>query len=107
VKIEITQILSIFDALLSLSNEEQGDYWFQSSRSDGLIITLAISIYECKVAVTIYNTSEVAIASVHFKSCSEVNVLDITHKCLEILHSNEKGRCFISLTGNTILEYSE
>jgi len=107
VKIEITQILSIFDELLSLSDEEQGNYWFQSSRSDGVIIILAISIYECKVAVTIYNASEVALASVCFKSCSAVNVLDINHKCLEILHSNEKGRYFISLMGNTILEYSE
>jgi len=100
-------MMSIFDKLLPLTDEEQGNYWFQSSRSDGLVISLAVSIYECKIAATIYGNSEVAITSIHFKSCSEVNVLDVKRKCLEILHSNGRGRCFISLTGDTILEYSE
>ena|SRR3984957_627543 len=106
-RIETTQIMSIFDELLPLTEEELGNYWFKSSRSDGLVITLAVSIYECKVAISIYSSSEVAIASVHFKSCAEVNVLDGKRKCLEILHGNGKGRCFISLMGDTILEYSE
>lgn len=106
-KIEITQIMSIFDELLPLTDEEQGNYWFKGFSNDGLVITLAISIYECKTAISVYSSSSVAIASVHFKNCSEVNVLDEKRKCLEILHSNGKGRCFISLMGDTILEYSE
>lgn len=106
-KIEINQIMSIFDELLPLTDEERGSYWFKDSRNDGLVITLAISVYESKAAISVYSSSKVAIASVHFKICSEVNVLDEKRKCLEIVHSNGKGRCFISLIGDTILEYFE
>jgi len=106
-KIDIIKMLIIFDEQLPLSNEEEGSYWFKTSRKDNLIITCAISIYESTTAITLYDNSEKAIASLHFKNCSEINVLDEKRKFLEILHNEGNGRCFISLQGNPIFQCTE
>lgn len=106
-KIDITQLLSIFDELLPLTNEEEGTYWFKTSKNDGLSVTLAVSIYESKIAISVYGNTKEAIASLHFKDCSEINVLDEKRKSLEILHENSNGRCFLSLSGDSILEYKD
>jgi hypothetical protein len=106
-KINIIDLLSIFDELLPLTNEEEGTYWLKISRNDEIAVTLAVSIYENKAAISIYGSSGLAIAGLHFINCQEVKVLDENRKCLEILHDNGRGRCFLSLLGNPILEYKE
>ena len=107
-KFDITQLLVIFDELLPMTNEEQKIYWFKSFRSDNLYTILALSIYEEKISISIYNTnSEVAIASMRFRDCMEINVLDEKNKQLEIIHKNTIGRCFLSLSNDPILEYTE
>lgn len=104
-KVDIIQLLSIFDELLPLTNEEEGTYWFKTTRNDELIITLAISIYESKIAISIYQNPKTPLTSLHFTNCLEINVLDEKRKFLEVFHEN--GRCFLSLLGNPILEYRE
>lgn len=106
-KADITQLLLIFDELLSVTKEEEGIYWFQKTRSDGLIIVFAFSVNENYVDLIIKNTSKVDIASFSLENCSEIRVLDEKRQCLEILHENGSGRCFLCLQGSPILDYKE
>jgi hypothetical protein len=107
-KADITQLLIIFDELLTPpSNEEMGIYWFRATRTNGLTATLAFSIYERYASVLIYDKLDIGSANVRMKNCSEIRVLDEKRKCLEILHEDGHGRCFLSLLEGTILEYSE
>jgi predicted small integral membrane protein len=106
-KFDITQLLIVFDELLTPpTDEELGIFWFRVTRSDGLIITLSFSIYECYAGVLIHD-SDVSMSSIRMKNCSEIRVLDEKKKCLEILHADGTKRCFLSLLGDTILEYKE
>lgn len=107
-KFDITKLLIVFDELLAPpTDEEQGVYWFGATRTDGLIVTLSFSIYECYAGVLVCNNSDVAIARVHMKKCSEIRVLDEEKKSLEIIHDGSLGRCFLQLTGDSILSYDE
>ena len=106
-KLDITQILIVFDELLPATNEEQGIYWFKALRTDGLFVILAFSIYEKYVDVIVQCNTRTSAASVSLKNCSEIRILDEKRKCLEILHGNAGGRCFLSLLGDSILEYNE
>jgi hypothetical protein len=107
-KADIIQLLIIFDELLTPpTDEELGVYWFRATREDGLIVTLSFSIYECYASVRIRNDSDVAIARVHMKKCSEIRVLDEKKKNLEIIHDGQSGRCFLQLTDDSILSYDE
>jgi hypothetical protein len=103
-KIDIISLLSFFDEIMPATDKEQGIYWFKTVRPDGLIIVLAFSIYEEYVDIIINNVSKIDIASLSLENCSEINILDETRKCLEVLHNN--GRCFLSLLGDQILEYN-
>ena|SRR3989338_2965276 len=103
--IDITQLLAIFDELMISTDEEQGVYWFKTLRPDGLIITFAFSVHEEYVDIIIHNTFKIDIASLSLENCSSIRILDEKRKCLEILHGNGKGRCFLSLLGSPILEY--
>lgn len=96
-----------FDELMAPTNEERGVYWFKASRSDGFIVTFAFSIHESYVDIIIHTNSKIDIAGVSLKNCSEIRVLDEKRKCLEILHANGTGRCFLALSGTSILDYSE
>ena len=107
-KADITELLIVFDELLdSPTDEELGIYWFDKTRSDGSIITLSFSIYECYASVLVHNNANVAFAHIRMKNCSEIRVLDESKKCLEIIHDDEKGRCFLHLTGDSIVTYEE
>jgi hypothetical protein len=107
-KVDITQLLIIFDELLTPPTDEAlGVYWFGGTRADGLIVTLSFSIYESYVSVLVCNNFNVAITSIHMKKCSEIRVLDEKKKSLEIMHDGLPGRCFLQLTGDSILQYSE
>lgn len=107
-KIDITELLIVFDELLTPpTDEELGIYWFGATCVDGLIVTLSFSIYERYVNILICNQSDVAIASLHMKKCSEIRILDQKKKSLEIVHNNSSERCFLQLTGDTILLYDE
>lgn len=106
-KVDITQMLIIFDELLPATNEELGIYWFRTSRSDGVSITLAFSIYEEYVDIIIRSSLEIVAAGLNLKNCSELRILDEKKQCLEILHADENRRCFLSLQGDTVLEYTE
>ena len=107
-KVDIATLLSIFDKLLDFpTDKELGIYWFDTTREDGLIVTLSFSIYECYVSVLVCNDSDVTIASVHMNKCSEIRVFDAKKKHLEIIHDGLSGRCLLQLTGNTVLVYAE
>ena len=106
-KVNINELLLFFDELMPPTNEELGIYWFRSTRSDGLIVRLSFCIHECHVDVSIRNATNVDVASLNLENCSEIRILDEKRKCLEILHDSEKGRCFLSLLGSSIMEYSE
>jgi hypothetical protein len=107
-KFNITQLLIIFDELLvPPTNEELGEYWFRAARTDGLIVTLTFSVYENTAGVLIGNGKGTAMANVDMKNCSEIKVLDEKKKCLEIIHENSQGRCFLSLSSDSILDYRE
>lgn len=107
-KVDINQLLIVFDKILTPpTNEKLGVYWFEATRADGLIITLLFSIYECYVSVLIGNDADVAIASVRMNNCSEIRVLDEKKKNLEITHDGAQARCFLQLTGDSILSYDE
>ena len=107
-KFDITQLLIVFDELLTPpTDEEQGVYWFGATCIDGLIVTLSFSIYERNATILVCNSSDVAISRVHMKKCSEVRVLDEKKKSLEIIHDGSPGRCFLQLTGDSILSYDE
>jgi len=107
-KVDITQLLIVFDELLTPpTDEELGVYWFRATREDGLIVTLSFSVYECYASVLIDNHADVAIASVRMQKCSEIRILDEKKKNLEIIHDGQQGRCFLQLTGDSILSYDE
>ncbi len=107
-KFDITKLLIVFDELLTPpTDEEQGVYWLGANRTDGLVVTLSFSIYERYASVLVCDTSDVAIARVHMKKCSEIRVLDEEKKCLEILHEDAQGRCFLALSSDNIISYSE
>lgn len=106
-KVDITDLLIIFDDLLKPPTEEElGVYWFGIKRAEGINITLLFSIYECWVSI-IVSTNGITTSSIDMKNCSEIRIIDQDKKCLEIIHSNEKGRCFLALTSDNILEYVE
>jgi hypothetical protein len=107
-KFDITKLLIVFDGLLiPPTDEEQGVYWFRATRKDNLIITFSFSIYECYAGVLICNITNIAIANINMKNCSEIQVLDEQKRCLEIIHDNSKSRCFLALSGDSILDYTE
>ena len=107
-KADITELLTLFDEIDKFAtNEELGVYWFRFARSDGAIITLSFSIYECDASVIVYNKNDVAFAHIRMKNCSEIRILDEEKKCLEIIHDDNKGRCFLHLTGDSIVTYEE
>jgi hypothetical protein len=106
-KVDITQLLIIFDELLTPpTNEELGLYWFRATRADGLKISLSFSVYEDYIDIIVYN-NEIATADIGMKKCSEIRVLDEKKKSLEITHDGSSGRCFLQLTGDSILTYDE
>lgn len=107
-KINITDLLIIFDELLiPPTNEEQGIYWFRKSRNDHLIITLSCYLYENNANILICKNLNTAIASISMKNCSEIRVLDEGKTQFEIVHDNLQSRCFIDLSSNDILSYTE
>jgi hypothetical protein len=107
-KVNITEMLIFFDELVpQVTNEELGVYWFRATLTDNLVVSFSFSIYENYANLSIYNSSDVGIASIRMKNCSAVRVLDEKKKCLEIVHDNNQGRCFLSLSGADILNYSE
>lgn len=107
-KANITDLLIIFDELDEFAtNEELGVYWFRFTRSDGLTLSLSFSIYECYVDTLVYIRDQVTISEVSMKNCSEIRLLDEEKKCLEIIHDDNKGRCFLHLNGDTIVTYEE
>ena len=105
-KIDITGLLMFFDELMPSTDEEQGYYWLKTKRSDGVTIILVFSIYECYVSVIIENASDVGFSRVRMTKCTEVNILDADRKCLEVIHRDGVGRCFLSLLGDSILDYT-
>jgi len=106
-KYDITDLLIFFDEQAPATDEERGYYWFGKNRSDGLVITLSFSIYERYVGVLVNTKSDTSIAEVNMKNCSEIRILDKEKKCLEIIHEDQKGRCFLHLTGDSIVTYEE
>ncbi len=105
-KADITELLIFFDELMSHTDEEKGIYWFKTNRADGFEITLVLSIYENHVGVIVRMLNQ-SIASLSLENCSEVRILDQERKCLEVLHEEKNGRCFLSLLEGTILTYEE
>jgi len=107
-KVDLTQMLIVFDEIIApFTNEEQGIYWFRTTRADNLIITFSFSIYENYVGILVRNSSDTVIASVSMKNCFEIRVLDEHKKCIEVVHDNSPGRCFLALASDDILEYTE
>lgn len=107
-KVDITALLIFFDEqLVSLTNEELGEYWFGTTRPDSLRITLSFSIHESYVGVLVGNGKGIGIASIDMKDCSEIRVLDEKRKCLEIIREKRPGRCFLHLMGDDIVTYEE
>ncbi|MCB1115407.1 MAG: hypothetical protein KDK71_02960 [Chlamydiia bacterium] len=107
-KVNITELLTIFDKTLTPpTNEEQGEYWFEATLPNNLTVTLTFSIYECYVSILIGSDADVAITSIRMKNCLEIRLLDIAKKSFEIIHNGQPGRCFLQLTGDTILSYDE
>jgi len=103
-KVDITQLLILFDELMPSTNESQKYYWFKTTRKDGITIILIIDIREEKLDVIIKNQS-VDISGIGIKNCEKVQVLDEEKKCLEIISKN--GRLFLSLLSSSILDYNE
>jgi len=107
-KANITDLLIIFDELDEFAtNKELGIYWFRVVRTDGITISLSFSIYECYVDTLVYIKDQVTISDISMKNCSEIRILDEEKKCLEIIHEDQKGRCFLHLTGDNIVTYEE
>ena len=107
-KVDITELLITFDELTKPpTDEELGVYWFDKIRPDGSIITLSFSLYEHYVSVLVHNNDNIAFAHIRMKNCSEIRILDEEKKCLEIIHDDNKGRCFLHLTGENIVTYEE
>ena len=104
-KVDITELLVFFDELYPSSREEEGFYWFKSTYENKSFVTLSLSIYEEKAAITVYLYGEKVSTTLHFVSCFSVNILDSEKKCLEILHKS--GRCFLSLDEGIRVEYAE
>ena len=107
-KVDLVKLLVVFDELITqATNEEQGVYWFRTTRTDNLIVTFSFSIYENYAGVLIHNNSDTAIANVSMRNCSEIRVLDEKKKFIEVVHDNSRGRCFLALTSDDILSYTE
>jgi len=107
-KANITDLLIIFDELDEFAtNKELGIYWFRVVRTDGITISLSFSIYECYVDTLVYIKDQVTISDISMKNCSEIRILNEEKKCLEIIHEDQKGRCFLHLTGDNIVTYEE
>ncbi len=106
-KVDISEMLLFFDELLPSTDEELGQYWFKTTRSDRISVTFIFSIYEKSVSVIVRANPKVAAASVDLEHCAEIRVLDHKKKCLEVLQKDNKGRCFLSLLDDSVLDYSE
>jgi len=106
-KVDVTELLVFFNELMPSSDEEQKIYWFKTTRQDQISIIFIVSLYEGSVGVLIENNKGINIASLDLEKCSEINILDEEKKCLEVLHANNKSRCFLSLLGDSILSYTE
>lgn len=106
-KVDMTQLYVVFDEQLSATDEEIGLYWLKATRADAISVILVFSIYENYVSVMIQNDKEIVLVSILMEDCSEIRILDEKKKCLEIVHTNNPRRCFISLLTDTIVNYSE
>lgn len=105
-KVDIIQLLSVFDEEMPLTDEDRGHYWFKASCCNDAVLTVGISLYDAIVTISVYAYSDLntAITSFHLTNCKEINVLDLQKKHIEILHSTS-SRCFISLCKCPIIEY--
>ena len=106
-KADITELLIFFSELMPSSNEEQKIYWFRTTRKDQISIIFVASIYEESVGILVENNNGTNIARLDLEKCSEIKIVDAEKRCLEVLHANNKGRCFLSLFGESILSYAE
>ncbi|MBS0621682.1 MAG: hypothetical protein JSR80_01825 [Verrucomicrobia bacterium] len=106
-KVDIMEMTSFFDELDPYNDDEKKVYGFRSFRSDYLTIKLGISVYESKVAISIYKDLKISLASFYLNGCLEINVLDEACKCLEIIHEIKNERCILSLYGSPILQYQD
>lgn len=103
---DLADLLSVFDELLPLSDEDRKIYWLRFTRSDGITITLTLSTYEMTVGLIVQCNSQVACSATHLKHCSRVRVLEMERRTLEVLCSESTEnviRCFLSLDGENIL----
>ena len=107
IKFDVADLLSVFDELLPMSDEERGIYWFKSTRSDGISITLSFSAYELSANIIVRCDANVSCSSIEVKDCTLVRVLEPERNCLEIVGgdiTSPKMRCLLCITSDNILE---
>lgn len=107
IKINVLDLLVLFDEQMPQTNEELQIYWFTSTRSDGFRVTLAFSVYEQYADIIVSDNSGVTSFGVNMENCSEIRILDEKKKTLEIVHDTSKARCILSLLDDSVLQYQE
>jgi hypothetical protein len=103
IRFDLAALLTIFDELLPITNEDRKDYWLRKNRSDGITVTLNFSACENQAGIVVTNDAAVCPAAIALRLCREIRVLE--NHCLEILSGKDADiRCFISLVGPNILD---
>lgn len=106
---DLPDLLTAFSELLPLTNEELGQYWFRYNRSDGLALTLSMSVYDNTVGV-ILKSGEAALASLHLSWCLFVRVIGtMENRYVQVggSRNNPDALCTVSLDGAWIMKFED
>lgn len=104
-KLEFSDLLTVFDEQAPQTNEELGCYWLKYTRKDLVSLALIFSLYEGSCSI-ILRYDDMALSSVHLNHCNSIKVLDISKRQLEVIATYEGTpniRCFLDLDGANIL----
>lgn len=105
IKVNISELISIFDEVSLESEIKQGVYSLKSTRPDGFVVILSFSMHGLNADIIIYDCDHIKTSSLTLKNCSEIEVLDKKNKYIKITYCKENKQCFLSLINYPVLEY--
>jgi hypothetical protein len=103
---ELAELVTVLGLPTPVSDQDRKIFWFEHRRSDGIEITLSLSVYERKVGVIVELERDRASSGVHLTECSSVRVLDSDRKIIEVVSETRAVRCVLAVEANTILDLS-
>ena len=103
-KIEINDLIICFDGLHPDTEKCRGLYCFEHKRPDNYVLQLDVDIHQDRAWVSLsLQKPEVCLASVNYRCCTEIRVVDSKKHLIELSCGITGNRSEIYLKQDTIL----